>query len=404
MKAFIAAITSTYLRPLMIVLAALIIGVAIISSKPGVNLQPVERILPTVAVTRVVSEALTLTVSAQGVVRPRTETHLIPEVDGRIKTVAPSLVAGAYIKQGEVLLTIDDEDYSDSVALAKAANIKAEVEEELASAELLRLQQLHDNNLASASQLDQARRTAKVAAATLADAKIRLKQARRDLSRTRLLAPFDGRIRHEQVDVGQFVSRGENIATAYATDYVEVRLPMADRQLAYLNLPLTSASNLEPGQQAAVTIHGEYAGRHHQWRGKLVRTEAELDANSRMIYAVVRVDNRIAGSSANAPPPLQVGMFVNAEISGRYIEQIIRLPRTSLYQDRQVLVLDHSNRLRVRSVEILRIDQDQLFISAGLQAGEQVAIAPPAFVIDGLEIVPAEKKLLARNDSETEAL
>ncbi len=375
--------------PLVIITAAVIISLMIIISKPSINVKPVERVLPNVMITSANPETVTLTVSAQGAVTPKTETNLTPEVDGKVKTISPQMVSGGYIEKGQVLLTIDNEDYLDKVDLAKAANVKAEVEAELASAELKRLQQLHGKGLASESQLDQARRTDKVAAANATDTRVRLKQAQRDLSRTELIAPFTGRIRNEQVDIGQFISRGEDIATAYATGFVELRLPMADSQLAYLNLPLSNGDNLVAAQYADVSVSGEYAGRHYQWQGKLVRTEAELDANSRMIYAVVEVDN---SQLDRTQPPLKVGMFVNAEITGRNLDNITRLPRTSLYDDSSVLVLDQENRLRVRTIHVVRIDQDHILVSKGLNAGEKIAEAPPTFVIDGIEVNPIDSQ------------
>ncbi|ARN74769.1 efflux RND transporter periplasmic adaptor subunit [Oceanicoccus sagamiensis] len=388
MPSIIKKLNLSVKSPLVIIAVALVISLLIITSKPRISVKAVERVLPNVMITSVAPKAVTLTVSAQGTVTPKTETNLTPEVDGRVKSISPQLVSGGYIEQGQVLLSIDNEDYIDKVELAKAANTKAEVEAELASAELKRLEQLHRKGLASESQLDQARRTDRVAAANATDSRVRLKQAQRDLSRTELLAPFNGRIRNEQVDIGQFISRGEDIATAYATGYVELRLPMVDSQLAYLNLPLSNTSNLQQHQHADVTVSGEYAGKSYQWQGKLVRTEAELDANSRMIYAVVEVDNGAIGSGK---PPLQVGMFVDAEITGRSLNNISRLPRTSLYDDTSVLVLDQDNRLRVRKIDILRIDQDYILVSKGLEAGEKIAEAPPTFVIDGIEVMPIDK-------------
>ena len=102
-------------------------------------------------------------------------------------------------------------------------------------------------------------------------------QAEENLNRTVLRAPFDGVVKAENVDIGQFASRGQPIATLYASDTVEVRLPIADRQLAFLNLPTLRTGNLPEAQQPSVTLTAEYGGRTLNWVGNIVRTEAEID-------------------------------------------------------------------------------------------------------------------------------
>lgn len=367
--------------PALIIVAAVLISVLMFKTRPELTAQPVKINLPTVSVMSVMSQSRTLTVSAQGSVVPRTESNIIPEVNGRVVWMSPSLVTGGYIEQGQELLKIDQADYRDASALAQATLVKAQVEAELASAELKRLKKLQAKNLASQSQLDQAHRTSRVADANQLDASIKLKQAQRDLKRTTLTAPYTGRIRSKQVDVGQFVSRGETIASTYATDTVEIRLPIVDRKLAFLNLPMTSAGNLDDKQQAEVVVTGEYAGQKHQWQGKLVRTEAELDANSRMVYGVVRVANDSDNSS-----PLLVGMFVNATILGRTVDNIFEVPRIAVRDSNQVLVLDSDNRLHFREIKVLRIERDKVLISHGLSDGEKISTSPMAFMVNGIEV------------------
>ncbi len=380
---------SNLVRPAGIIVVAFIIAGVIIATKPVIDTQPVVRVLPTVVITTVTPESMLLHVEAQGVVSPRSEVQLMSEVDGRVKNMSPNLVVGGYIHHGELLLSLDDEDYQDAVSLSEAARAKAEVEFELASAELQRLEKLYSKKLASESQLDQARRTAKVATANFNESHIRLKRAQRDLARTQLFAPFDGRIRQEQVENNQFIRRGELLATVYATDYVEVRLPMNDRQLAFLDLSLSSANYLAVETQMDAVVAGEFAGKQFQWPGKLVRLEAELDTDSRMVYAVVRVSNSVDIQST----ALQVGMYVNVSIAGRKYDNIIQLPRSSLYQHNQVLVLDEASRLRVRDIDILRIDKDQILVRSGLSSGEKIALMPPPFVIDGVEVMAVTSSL-----------
>ena len=180
-------------------------------------------------------------------------------------------------------------------------------------------------------------------------------RAERDLLRTRILAPFDGRVRSERVDIGQFVNRGTTIANIYATDYAEVRLPIHDEELAFLNLPL--GLNPNPANIGAdVTLSARFGGADHEWQAQVVRTEGELDPKTRMITVVARVDKpyKIVGER----PPLAVGLFVSARIHGKIANNITIIPRTALRRNGQVLIVGADNRLRFQDVTVLRILND----------------------------------------------
>jgi RND family efflux transporter MFP subunit len=381
-------------KPMAVIGLAILISIALFSTKPRLEPKTIEVSLPSVSIITAKTEQLTLTVNAQGSVVPRTESNIIPEVNGRITWISPAFVVGGYIEEGEILLRIDDADYRDADAHARAALIKTTVDEELALSELSRLKKLLQKKLASQSQVDEAKRTAQVAKASLMDSKTTLRQTARDLKRTQLLAPFSGRIRSAEADVGQFVSRGELIGSVYATDSVEVRLPIIDSQLAYLDIPLGSGGNLTEEQQANVIIHGEYAGQTYQWKGKLVRTEAELDSDSRMLYGVVRVNNELSENQSNNQPPLMVGMFVNAEITGRVVNNIVRIPRSALYENSRLLILDENDQLAFRAVKVLRIEQDSILINEGLQGGERICVSEVPFAVEGVKVEPIMAELL----------
>ncbi|MDH5738591.1 MAG: efflux RND transporter periplasmic adaptor subunit [Gammaproteobacteria bacterium] len=329
-------------------------------------------------------EQLLLKVRSQGTVSPRAQTELIPEVSGRVQWVSPDLVAGGFVHRDDVLLRIEDSDYQATVERGKAGVTRAKAEDEHARYELSRLKELVRKKLASQSKLETQLRLQKIASATLRDTEIALEQAERDLERTQIRAPYDGFVRNERVDTGQFIARGQSIATLYASDAVEVRLPIADNQLAYLNLPLGVRGELPDDIAPRVTLSTDYGGQHYEWEGKLVRTEAEIDSRSRMLYAIARVINE----PDNEHPALPVGLFVQASIDGRQVNDVVSLPRTALRNVSQVLVVDAEYRLRYRDVELLRFDQDRVIISGGLEEGEMINISPIQTVIDGMIVKP----------------
>ncbi|MCB1854472.1 MAG: efflux RND transporter periplasmic adaptor subunit [Halieaceae bacterium] len=370
----------------LLVLAVGLAAAALIAfNKPEVATEPSERLLSTVRVMQVNARSEHLEINSQGTVQPRSQSELIPEVSGRVVWMSPALVGGGSFARDEVLLRIDDADYQSALTRARAALKRAEVEYEFAADELERMRSLRGKQLASQQQLDNASRTAEVAAAGLEESRAALDQARRDLERTQLRAPFDGLVRNEQVDLGQFLSRGQSIGTIYATDYVEVRLPLAADQLIYLGLPLSTRGEIPQALRPPVTVAADFGDARLLWEGELVRLEAEFDERSRMVYGVARIPMDVNGEDTL---PVPVGMFVQATIQGRRVDNVIRLPRSAMRDNNQVLVVDEDDRLNFRHVSILRLEHDDMLVEGGLEEGELVCISPLQTVVEGMRVNP----------------
>lgn len=371
-----------FLVPGAILLACVFGAVTLMATSPQLKPSIPEPVATTVRVLEARPRSVQLTVHSQGTVAPNTESELIPEVSGRVSWMSPSLVNGGTFEANDVLLRLEDQDYRSTLARAQAALTRAEAEHEHASFELERLESLEARQLASRSAFEAALRTHRVAEAALQEARAGLTQAQRDLARTEIRAPFTGLVRRESVDIGQFVSRGSSVGTLYASAQAEVRLPIADRQLAYLNLPVGIRGELPPELQPAVTLSAEFAGQQLTWRGRIVRTEAQIDTMSRMVHVVARVEN------TEQTAPLAVGLFVNAEIEGLTAEDVVVLPRSALRDGNRVLVVDAEDRLHYRTIEPLRLYQDEVFVRGGLDAGERVCISPIQTVVEGMPVKP----------------
>lgn len=374
--------TRTILIPLGILVVFAFGAATLMATAP--NLEPAARVpVPTtVRIKTVTPQAVQLKVHSQGSVMPSTESQLIPEVSGRITWMSPKLVAGGYFDKGELLVSVDKVDYQNSKDRAQASLTRTEAEHQHARFEYQRLRSLAQRKLTSRSQLENAMRALRVAEAAQQDAKVNFEQASQNLERTEITAPFTGLVRNENVDIGQFISRGSAIATLYASGLVEVRLPIADRQLAFLNLPPTLRGELPLEMQPNVTLSTEYAGQNLVWQGKIVRTEAEIDISSRMVQLVARVPNH------SQQTPLSVGLFVEAEIEGLSAEDIVVLPRSALRNNNQVLIVDANNQLEFRSIDALRLYQDNVLVQGGLESGERVCVSPIQTAISGMTVNP----------------
>ncbi|MBW2243883.1 MAG: efflux RND transporter periplasmic adaptor subunit [Deltaproteobacteria bacterium] len=356
-----------------------------------------EVLAPLVEIIEVRPQPFAFVVHAQGTVVPRTESNLIPQVAGEVVWVSPALVSGGFFEAGESLVRLDDADHRAGVESARAALARSKSEEDRARKERKRQRSLAEQGVTSEARIDDAENAYRIADASMREATVRLENAQRDLARTEIRASYAGRVRSEVVDVGQFVTRGVAIARLYAVDWAEVRLPVPDRELRFLDVPLTyrpqreatSASSPEE-KGPLVRLSAEFAGESHEWTGRIVRTEGEIDAKSRMITLVARVEDPYGADESPGRPPLAVGMFVRAEISGREVSDAFVLPRGALHEDRAVLVLDVGGRLRIRPVDVLRLERDEVVIGGGLEAGDQVCVTPLPGAIDGMAVRVAE--------------
>ena len=378
--------------PIVVLAIGLGLAYMVAVNEAVIEPEPHTPLAATVRVIEVQTTAEHLTVSSQGTVQPRSQSELIPEVSGIVVWTSPSLVGGGTFAKDEVLLRIDEADYRSAITRSEAALKRAEVEVEFAMDELERLQSLRVKQLASQQQLDNADRAAKVARANLMESQAALEQAKRDLRRTKISAPFDGQVRNEQVDIGQFVTRGQSIGTIYATDYAEIRLPLAADQLVYLGIPFSTRGQIAEALQPQVTVASDFGDARLLWKGALVRMEAEFDERSRMIYGVTRFrpDSNPQGVL------LVMGMFVQTTIRGRLVEDIIRLPRSAMRDNNQVLVVDSDNRLQFRRVSILRLEHDEMLVEDGLVSGELVCVSPLQTVVEGMHVVPVFDQDLGR--------
>jgi len=374
------------LLPIIVVGGAGLVAYMMYLNRPPINTQPPVVSPSGVRVQTVKFETLDLTVTSQGTVQPRTTSQLVPEVSGPITRVAPSFVVGGFFEAGEVLLEIDPYDYQQSVIAARfqLAQARLRLAQEEAEAEVAR-REWEELGRGNPGTLTLRQPQVEEARAAIALAEAALERATRDLERAEIKAPYAGRVQSKSVDIGQFISRGTPVARIYAVDSAEIRLPVADAELAHINVPLAYRGT---EQQAGprVTLSTDFAGRRHTWQSRIVRTESEIDPISRMVHLVAEVRDPYAPGDDPARPPLAAGMFVEAEIEGRTVTNVVVLPWVALRGDNRVLIVDDTSRLRYRQVEVLRSTPEEVLVRSGLAEGELVSISPLDTVTDGMTV------------------
>ena len=383
MKLF--ALLRRYLGPAAVVAGGLILAVLIIATGPRPERQARLPDAPAVETIEAVKEAALMTVRAHGTVVPKTESNLVAEVAGRVVAVSPSMVSGGFFSKGDVLVEIERIDYEAALEQARAA--LASAESEFANAEISfdRAKELATTQAVSQADLDMALNLLNLARATQRQAVAAVTQAERDLERTVLTAPYDGRVRSERVDTGQFLGRGESIATLYSTDYAEIRLPVKDPDLAFL--PLSLARTDPPSEvQAKAILRAEFAGRMHTWEADVVRTEGELDPLSRVVNVIAQVADPYEPEDGG--PPLTVGLFVEADIIGNRVDDVVVVPSAALQAGNRLYVVDTSDRLSFRDTEVVRLTAETAYLRVDVSDGERICVTALDDAVEGQSVRP----------------
>jgi RND family efflux transporter MFP subunit len=344
--------------------------------------KPVEDLATLVEVMPLETATADFAVASQGTVRPRTETTLSAEVSGGIVSVSPKLVAGGLFAPGDELLRIDPARYEAAVEQAEALLHQRQIEFDGA-------QKLQSKGYRAEAEFASA-------GAALAIAKASLVTARRDLEHTRIRLPYGGMVRSKDVDIGQFVTVGTKLALVFATDYAEVRLPLTDFDQAFVELP--RISQRDSGVGPAVLLTARYRGRKESWEARITRSEGVVDEQTRVTYAVARIDDpyRLRPEHAGGVP-LPIGTFVTAHIDGTSVDNVMRIPREALRGRDELLFVDNDNRLRIRTVDVLRADAEYAWLSGGASPGDRIVLTKMDSPINGMRVRIAD-------DSEADAL
>jgi len=370
-------------RKKQIILPIVILTVGIIAlvgfssmKKPPEEKEAVDT-TPMVAVKKIVVAPMTLHVDSYGVVKPKYETMLVAQVNGEIVELNDIFVRGGLVKKGQLLARIDPNDYHAALidAQANMASARSALEQEVAQGKVAEREwkQITDSSPTELSlrkpQLAQELARVKAAQASVL-------RAERNLQRTEIRAPYDAIIESRMIGLGSFVSTGTQLGKLLGTAVAEIRLPVADNQLQFLN---------KQGEQAKVSLNGAYAGRTVQWQANIARSEGVIDAKSRMSYLVAEIQDPYQISSKSDNVPLRFGTYVNAEIIGQQLANASMIPRY-LVVNGTVAILDGESKLNYAAIEIARQQGSNVIVTRGLLDGDQLIISALDYPVNGMKL------------------
>jgi len=356
---------------------ALLLSTALIALKPEPKPRAVEATLPLVDVVIAQPGAQRMTVRAQGTLAPRDEIELVAEVAGRVVWISPSFDGAGEFAANEPLVRIARDDYEIAAQRARAAVTRAQSQLTLARAAQQRSEALFDAGATSPAAREQALGNTQIAEANLSDARAAQEQAELALSRTEVRAPFAGRVRERKVALGQYLAPSTPVARVYGGEGAEVKLSVRAEDAAFLALP-DDPSAAGP----RVLLRGDVAGSPREFAARIASSAGALDPRTRMLTLVARVEGGAAAESA----ALAMGAFVDAEIEGRELPNIVKLPRAALSGEASVFVVGEGDALAVRAVEVFRADEESAWIARGLAAGERVCAHAPSALTPGMRV------------------
>ena len=368
--------------PVLVLAGAIFLAKYLIDSGPEPKKKPFVERSPVVEVMALKPQDYTVTITASGIVKAGTQTNLVSEVTGRIVSISDNFKEGSYFNKNSELITIDKANYENSLAIVKGdvaasrATLNQIIEEEksakrsyqlarknlsLGKKEVNRLRELWAKRLVARSAVDieeqktnqlqqkledlQGKLNTFKSRKQATDAKInatlaREKQERLNLSRTTIKAPYSGRILEKNVDVGQFVSMGTLLGKIYATDYVEVDLPLSLSRYELLNIPEAFKNkSIDEKLFSEVIFKNPNSIQNNEWKGRIVRSSAALDANSRQITVIARVDNPF-DANEGVSSPLRIGQYIEAQIKGKTFRNVYVLPTVAVRQNKEILLLE----------------------------------------------------------------
>ena len=376
-----------FIIPIVIIVISALIISFFIANEPKKKTKKNNLTPPlTVSVFDIVPQPFQVNIESYGTVSPRTQSFLVSQVNGQITKISDKLREGSFFEKGDVLLEVDDRDYVADVKISEAnlADARQALAEEMALSAQAERDWKNLGNNSNPSDLVLRKPQQQAARARLSSAEAALAKTKLTLERTKISAPYDGRVFNQLVDVGQVVNANTQVAEVYATDYFEVRLPLRTTDLRFVDLPETFRNKTIQEINAPVDIFSSLTESPIPWSGRLVRTESAIDTNARQLHVVVQVDDPFNADKIERAP-LKIGEYVTAKIEGKMIDDAIVIPSESIYQNTYVYVAK-DNLIKRKNIEILWQDSQQSLIGSGLVAGDRLVVTTLGQVASGTRI------------------
>ena len=324
-------------------------------------------------------------ISSTGTTQPITQTALTSEVGGEIIYRSKKFSDGSSVIEGEILAKIDDTDlklqYNNALLQLRSAEVQSQVQK--AEAEIAK-EAWEKIGEGAPKDLTLKKPQLKQAEAALNVAKAQVESAKKKLDKTDITAPYTGRIQSVSIDLGTTILPGQPVGVIYTANQIEITLPIKDSDLAFLDIPM-DGRKLNDNEKSLVTISAPYKGKIQQWQGNIERVDGVIDPVTRMIKIIASFKNEFLEENQTTLP---IGLFVEAEINGKFLENVFIVPNVSLTTNNEILVVDKNNQIEMRKIVVLKKLKDSVIIKDGLSIGERIIVSKLNIVTTGMDVNP----------------
>ncbi len=409
------------IRVFVVLFIALVIAVVLVIMRPRAERQvPVDKGL-LVEVLPAKAEDVEMIVESFGTVAPRESLKLVAQVRGPIVDIDPAFEEGGFVQKNTRLIQIDPRSYRLAVerrnvqikqAEAELKRLKQEVvnlkarikiagsDVKLAKNEYLRLKKLVDRKVIAQSQLDkseqaylasQERLQALDNQMALTDpqkeqliaardmARVMYQEAKLDLERSSIVAPFEGWVLEKAIEVGQYVNIGQQLGKIYSAGQLDIEVRIPTKDLKWFPEDMGQETPL------LADVVFKNAGNEDIWRGRVARIKAMMDERTRTLPMVIEIDETPATERPQNPFGLRPGMFVTIRIKGKKIQNVFVLPRYLVYPG-DVVYTVKDDTLKSNRVKILRGYKNTVIIGDGLSEGALIVKSPLSSPMDGMRV------------------
>lgn len=324
-------------------------------------------------------------IKSTGTTTPITQTVLTSEVGGEVIYRSKKFSEGSSVISGEILAKIDDTDLQLQYKNALLQLASAEVQFAVQQAEAEIAQEAWDQvGKGVPQELTTKKPQLKQAKAALEVAKAQVQSAEKKLNKTEITAPYTGRIQNINIDLGSTIIPGQPVGSMYTSNEIEVTLSVKDSDLQFLDIPM-DGRKLNPDQKSIVVIKSLYKGEMQEWAGNLERVDGVIDPMTRMIKLIANFKNNFIEETK---PILPIGLFVEAEINGKQLEDIFMIPNSALTPNDELLFLNQDDALEIRKVSILTKMKNHILVKEGMKAGERVVVSKLSIATNGMLVNP----------------
>lgn len=321
-----------------------------------------------VTVAQCESRTLELIEESVGTLESFTDPVISAEVPGKVREI--KAVAGAEIKEGQMLAVLDAEDVSLSRKAAQAEVQRVGILINNQNKNLERLKQLREKNFISQSALDDAVAQSNALRNQVLAAQAQLALAEHNVSKTQVLSPVDGRVEKQIAVRGQYVKVGDPLFQVVALNKLRVRLPFPE--------------NFSGKLQRGMTVRVSSSSDSQSLTGKIVEIRPIAETNNRAFDVFVTLTN---------PGTWQPGASVVGKVVlGEHLNAVVVPERSVVFRPAgKVVYVVKGDKVEQRLVQVGIEQSGVVEILSGLQAGETVVADGSGFLTDQASITVKNK-------------